>query len=303
MSNGGSPYVELIFELGELDADSAAAACEACGAIAITFTAADAAPVLEPLPGEFRLWTQSRVLALFCCDSAEPDGGRRLTQMLANALQLPPSRVSMRLVADKLWEREWLKDFHAMRFGERLWICPHHETIAAAGAVVVYLDPGLAFGTGTHATTRLCLEWLEAHVTAAARVIDYGCGSGILALAALRLGAARAFCFDIDPQALIASADNARANALEDRLEVCADADLLPVAVDILVANILAAPLCALAARFASLVRPGGALVLAGLMEDEGFEVTRANDACFDMQPCGQRAGWVALAGRRREHC
>jgi ribosomal protein L11 methyltransferase len=297
-----APYVELIFELGELAADTAAAACEACGAIAVTFTAANAPPVLEPLPGELRLWSATRVHALFSCNAEHPSGDSP-ARALAGALGLPRARLATRLVADKVWEREWLKDFAAMRFGTRLWVCPHHETVADAAAAVVYLDPGLAFGTGTHATTRLCLEWLEQHLTPGARVIDYGCGSGILALAAIKLGAAHAFCFDIDPQALIATADNAHANAIAAQLSVCADAALLPVASDVLIANILAAPLCALAARFAELVRPGGALVLAGLMEDEAFEVTRANGACFDMQPCGTRAGWVALSGRRREHC
>lgn len=298
----GSPYVELIFALGEIEADAAEAACEACGAIAVTFTAANAPPVLEPLPGEFRLWSATCVRALFFSDKEEIYGAEALARALASALGLPVASLSTRLVADKVWEREWLTDFRAMRFGARLWICPHHETVADAQAAVVYLDPGLAFGTGTHATTRLCLEWLEEHITPGARVIDYGCGSGILALAAVRLGAAHAHCFDIDPQALIATLDNARANALEDQVTVCADAALLPCAVDVLVANILAAPLCALAASFAQLVRPAGALVLAGLMEDEAFEVTRANGACFDMQPCGKRAGWVALSARRREH-
>jgi ribosomal protein L11 methyltransferase len=296
-------YVELTFELGALEADTAQDVCEACGAIAVTFTAASAAPVFEPLPGEFRLWSATRVHALFSCDAQRPGGADTLARALASALAFPLRSFTIRPVADRVWEREWLKDFRAMRFGERLWVCPHHDTVADVAACVVYLDPGLAFGTGTHATTRLCLEWLDAHLTRGARVIDYGCGSGILALAAIKLGAAHAFCFDIDPQALIATADNAHANAIADRVTVCADADLLPEAADVLVANILAAPLCALAARFARLLRPGGALVLAGLMEDEAFEVTRANGACFDMQPCGKRAGWVALSGWRREHC
>jgi len=293
----GAPYVELTFELGALQAETAEAACEACGAIAVTFTAANAPAVLEPLPGEFRLWAATRVHALFATTSANP------ARKLAAALGLPLDTLSTREIADKIWEREWLKDFHATRFGRRLWVSPHHETVCDPGACVVYLDPGLAFGTGTHATTRLCLEWLDEHTTAGAHVIDYGCGSGILALAAIKLGAAHAHCFDIDPQALLATADNARANAIAEQVSVCADAAALPAAADVLVANILAAPLCALAARFGQLVRPGGALVLAGLMEDEAFDVTRANGACFDMQPCGQRAGWVALSGRRREHC
>jgi ribosomal protein L11 methyltransferase len=296
-------YVELLFELGALDADTAQAACEACGAIAVTFTAANATAVFEPLPGEFRLWSATRVHALFACGAQRPGSGDTLARALASALALPLTRFTTRPVADRVWEREWLKDFRAMRFGERLWVCPHHDTVTDAAACVVNLDPGLAFGTGAHATTRLCLEWLDGHLPRGALLIDYGCGSGILALAAIKLGAAHAFCFDIDPQALIATADNARANAIAQQVTVCADADLLPAAADVLVANILAAPLCALAARFARLLRPGGALVLAGLMEDEAFEVTRANGACFDMQPCGKRAGWVALSGWRREHC
>jgi ribosomal protein L11 methyltransferase len=296
-------YVELIFELGELEADTVEAACEACGASAVTFTAANAIAVLEPLPGEFKLWAATRVHALFCRGQERASSCATLKRALSSALALPLTSFTTRQLADKVWEREWLKDFRAMRFGERLWVCPHHDTVADAAACVVYLDPGLAFGTGNHATTRLCLEWLEAHLPSGARVIDYGCGSGILALAAVKLGAAHAFCFDIDPQALIATADNARANAIADQVTVCADAALLPDAADVLVANILAGPLCALAGRFARLLKPGGALLLAGLMEDEAFEVTRANDACFDMQPCAKRAGWVALSGWRREHC
>jgi ribosomal protein L11 methyltransferase len=293
----GAPWVEVTFALGELEADSAYAACVACGAIAVTFTDAGDTPVLEPLPGEFRLWSQTQVCALF--PSEESASGVRA---LGVTLARPAESLHTRIVPEKVWEREWLKDFHALRFGARLWVCPRHERIADPAAAVVYLDPGLAFGTGSHATTALCLEWLEGHVRRGERVIDYGCGSGILALAAIKLGADHAFCFDIDPQALIATADNAQVNGIASQVSVCADAAALPRAADLLVANILAAPLCALAGEFAQLVRPGGTLLLAGLLEDEAHEVTRANDACFHMQPCGTRAGWVALSGRRREH-
>jgi ribosomal protein L11 methyltransferase len=294
-------YVELSFALGELTADAAEAACTACGAIAITFSDAGDTPVLEPAPGEFVLWPATWVRALFPRGTYADDDAA--LHALSRALALPETRIARHVVAEMIWEREWLKDFHAMRFGARLWICPHHERVADAGAAVVLLDPGMAFGTGTHATTALCLEWLDAHLVPAAEVIDYGCGSGILALAAIKLGAARAFCFDIDPQALIAAADNARENKIAAQVRVCASALDLPQSVDLVIANILAGPLCALAARFGELVRPGGTLVVAGLMEDEAHEVTRANHACFDMQPCGKRAGWVALSGRRREHC
>jgi ribosomal protein L11 methyltransferase len=296
-----APLVQITFELGALDAEAAYAACATCGALAVTFSDAGDTPVLEPLPGEFVLWDATCVRALFRSASAAEFAGivRALSAMLAR----PAQALRAQAVPEKPWEREWLKDFHARRFGERLWICPRHETIADAAARVVYLDPGMAFGTGNHATTALCLEWLDAHVAGGERAIDYGCGSGILALAALRLGAAHAFCFDIDPQALIATADNAEVNGIASQVHVCASTTDLPPASDLLVANILASPLCALAGEFARLVRPGGQLLLAGLLEDESHEVTQANSACFHMRPCGKRAGWVALSGRRREHC
>jgi ribosomal protein L11 methyltransferase len=296
-----TPLVEVAFELGGLDADAAYGACVACGAVAVTLSDAGDTPVLEPLPGEVRLWDSTQVRALFPADG--PQAAQGLLRALSVTLGLACETLRLERVPEKAWEREWLKDFHALCFGARLWVCPHHERVADPQAVIVWLDPGMAFGTGTHATTALCLEWLDRHVRGGERVIDYGCGSGILALAAVKLGAAHAHCFDIDPQALIATRDNAADNAIAAHVTPCASAAELPAGVDLLVANILAAPLCALARDFARLVRPGGTLVLAGLLDDEAHEVTRANSACFDMQPCGLRAGWVALSGRRREHC
>jgi ribosomal protein L11 methyltransferase len=296
-----TPLVEVAFELGGLDAEAAYAACVACGAVAVTFSDAGDTPVLEPLPGEVRLWDATAVHALFPAGDARQSAG--LLRALGATLARGTEELHLQAVPEKHWEREWLKDFHAVSFGRRLWVCPHHERVADPDAVVVWLDPGMAFGTGTHATTALCLEWLDRRVEGGERVIDYGCGSGILALAALKLGARAAHCFDIDPQALIATRDNAADNALSARITVCASSTDLPAGVDLLVANILAGPLCALAGEFARLVRPGGTLLVAGLLDDEAHEVTQANSACFDIQPCGLRAGWVALSGRRREHC
>jgi ribosomal protein L11 methyltransferase len=162
------------------------------------------------------------------------------------------------------------------------------------------MDPGLAFGTGTHPTTALCLEWLDAHLVPDSSVIDYGCGSGVLAVAAVRLGAREAHCFDIDPQALIATRDNAQANGLAAHVRIHESADTLPGSVDTLMSNILSGPLCELAPRFASLVRPEGAIVLAGLLQAQVSDVTRAYGACFDMSPFGTREGWSGLSGRRR---
>ncbi|MGH8220553.1 MAG: 50S ribosomal protein L11 methyltransferase [Steroidobacteraceae bacterium] len=294
------PLLELTFELDPLsnEAEEAAleAACFAAGALSVTLTDAADDPVLEPLPGEVRLWPSTRVAALFPADAPLLAASRAV----AAALALPAERIIAREVADRPWEREWLAHSHAMRFGRRLWVAPHHERVAEPGAVVVQLDPGLAFGTGTHPTTALCLEWLDERLEPGARAIDYGCGSGILGLAAAKLGAAEVECFDFDPQALTAAETNAAANGVSDRLRpVARDCDLTPGA-DVLLANILAEPLVALAPRFAELARAGGTLVLAGILTNQGDEVTEAYRAWFDMARFGARDDWVGLAGVRR---
>jgi ribosomal protein L11 methyltransferase len=338
-------YLELSFDLGSLDPQAAEEAAFACGACAVTFVDARDDAVLGPAAGELRLWPATRVKCLFTQEQDLPG----LPGALGAALALDPALIGAQRIADRAWEREWLRDFHALRFGRRLWIRPHHERLSAPGAVVVALDPGLAFGTGTHASTALCLEWLDAHfcgppaaaehsvearsqrldahfcgppaaaehsvearsqrldahfcgppAAAGPCVIDYGCGSGVLALAAVKLGARAAHCFDIDAQALIATADNARANGIGSQVHVHEHPATLPVRADLLLANILAAPLCALVSCFAALLRPGGEVVLAGLMAHEAADVTEAYAACFDVVPFGERDGWVGLAGRRR---
>jgi ribosomal protein L11 methyltransferase len=291
-----SEFLELSFALGELNPDSAESACFEIGASAVTFADAADDPVLEPLPGEVRLWRDTTLTALFAHPADAPELARRLGQ----ALNITPERIGARHVADRAWEREWLRDFHAMRFGERLWVCPHHEEVSAAHAVVLRLDPGLAFGTGTHASTALCLTWLDAHLTPGARVIDFGCGSGILAVAAALLGAAEVHAFDIDPQALSATAENAAANGVACRVQVHALPGTLPQATDVLLANILAGTLCGLAPQFAQGVTPGGAVVLAGILEPQVPEVTAAYTPWFDVSRFGARDGWAALSGRRR---
>jgi ribosomal protein L11 methyltransferase len=289
-------FLELIFELGALAAEGAEAACFACGASAVTFSDAHDDPVLEPAPGEVRLWPATRVRCLFAAQPREP-----LRRALAAALGREPRDIETRALADRVWEREWLKDFHALRFGHRLWVCPRHESVSDPQAVVVRLDPGLAFGTGTHPTTALCLTWLDGALAPGTCVIDYGCGSGVLALAAAKLGAAEVHCFDIDPQALTATRDNAAANAVSSCLTVHDTPATLPGGADVLLANILATPLCSLARSFAALLRPGGTVVLAGLMAHEAADVTAAYAPCFDVSAFGVRDGWVVLVGARRQ--
>jgi len=333
-------FLELSFDLGALGADAAESAAFECGAFAVTFVDARDDPlshcaksVFEPAPGAMPLWPVTRVKCLFA-NAAAPgvNAPATVAAALAATVGIDASQIEAQTLVDRPWEREWLKDFHAMRFGRRLWVCPNHERVSAPDAVIVALDPGLAFGTGTHASTALCLEWLDAHLsdspapaehfgerqakgldthlsdspapaehfTRGMRVIDYGCGSGVLGIAAARLGAAEVHAYDIDPQALIATADNARANEVQTRLQVHASAAALPSGTDVLLANILAAPLCLLAPRFAALLRPGGQVVLAGLMSHEAADVTAAYAACFDVVRFGERDGWACLAGRRR---
>ena len=294
------PFLELTFDLDPLSRDdeeqAVEAACFAAGALSVTLSDAADDPVLEPLPGEVRLWPRTRVAALFPAGTAPLETARAVAESLA----VPLARILAREVADRPWEREWLAHFHAMSFGRRLWVAPHHESVAEPGAVVVRLDPGLAFGTGTHPTTALCLEWLDERLEAGAHVIDYGCGSGILGVAAAKLGAAQVACFDIDPQALLATGANAAANGVADRLRVAARDSDLAVGADVLLANILAEPLKMLAPRFAALVRVGGAVVLAGLLATQADEVTEAYRTWFDMARFGARDDWVGLTGVRR---
>lgn len=291
------PFVSLTFELGTLGAEQVEETCFATGALSVTLTDCGDDPVLEPAPGEVRLWPATRVQALY----AEGTDVAAVKAVLSSSLGVAPEKVEHAEIADRAWEREWLRDFHALRFGRRLWVTPHHEEVTEPGAIVVRLDPGLAFGTGTHPTTALCLEWLDAHLQPGQRVIDYGCGSGILAIAALKLGAKEASCFDIDPQALIATRDNAEANGVLDKVLICQADSELPQQVDVVLANILSGPLCTLAPRLAELVKPGGFVVLAGLMQHEAAEVTEAYNAWFDIRPFGAREDWVCLTGSRRE--
>jgi ribosomal protein L11 methyltransferase len=294
-------YLELSFDLDGLDPDTVESVCRALGSLAVTLSDAGETPVLEPRPGEVRLWSRTRVQALF--DAASADAS--LLLQLATRLGIEPTGLAARAVAERVWEREWLRDFHAMRFGERLWICPHHERVDMADAVVLKLDPGLAFGTGTHASTALCLQWLDAAARARPgglqgyEVIDYGCGSGVLGLAAALLGAARVHAYDIDPQALLATRENAAANGLADRIHLCERAAQLPGGCQLLLANILGSVLKDLRAEFAQLLPAGARLVLAGLLVEEAEEMASAFAKWFDMRQFAQREGWVALSGTR----
>jgi ribosomal protein L11 methyltransferase len=294
------PYLQVHLTSGDLDPESIEDACFAAGAIAVTFADAGDAPILEPAPGATPLWPSVAVAALYAADTPEAP----LAAALRAALGRPDLALRFESLADRVWEREWLKDFRPMRFGTRLWVCPGGQPPPLApgdpAPVVVWLDPGLAFGTGTHATTALCLDWLDGAALAGRRVLDVGTGSGILALAALALGAAAVHAQDLDPQALIATRDNAARNDVRSGLSVAPADAPWGEGYDVVLANILAEPLVELAPRIAAAARPGGAVVLSGLLAAQAEAVAAAYRPWFDMEAPRLRGDWVLLAGRRR---
>jgi len=266
------------------------------GAAAVSMIDAEDNPVLEPAPGETPLWQNTVTLGLFAEQT-------ELGEVIASLRELLPdgatASFATELIEDQDWVRVWLKDCPPLKFGDRLWVVPHEKLgeVNDPDAIVLKLDPGLAFGTGTHPTTALCLEWLTRQDLKGKTVLDFGCGSGILAIAALILGAEKAVCVDIDPQALTATADNAQQNGVADRVQMCLAADFVPFPADFVVANILANPLMALASQLASSIRQGGRIVLAGLLERHAEEVREAYAPWFDFEQDGQREGWTRLAG------
>jgi ribosomal protein L11 methyltransferase len=272
------------------------------GACSITLTDAGDVSVLEPAPGETPLWPAMRITGLYPVD-ADFDALRAdLRQTLAIAT-LPPHEVTE--LEDRDWEREWLRDFGPMQFGSRLWICPGDSDAADVGAVEVRLDPGLAFGTGTHPTTALCLEWLDGLDLDNKTILDYGCGSGVLAIAALRLGSMHALAMDIDPQAIMATRANAARNHVSDRLRLVDSAEQVDGIFDVVVANILAGPLIQLAESIAAHVAGGCMLALSGILSEQIDDVLGAYRPWieFDEPVCRQQGGqtWARLTGRRIE--
>lgn len=271
---------------------------EETGALSVTFLDAQDTPVFEPLPGETRLWGDTDILALY---DAETDTAQVLAQIKASGMLDEQFAYKVEQLEDKDWEREWMDNFHPMQFGQRLWICPSWREIPDPDAVNVMLDPGLAFGTGTHPTTALCLEWLEALDLAGKTVIDFGCGSGILAIAAIKLGASKVIGIDIDPQALQASRENAKRNGVEDLLEL-----FLPqnqpenLQADVVVANILAGPLRELSPVIQSLVKPQGLLAMSGVLDTQAEDVSGYYCNTFDLDPIAEQCEWCRISGRKK---
>src|SRR5210317_72221 len=209
-------------DLDSLDPDTVEDIFIRLGAASVTLSDAGDNPVLEPAPGETPLWSHTRITGMFPGDT-DMDAFRKGLLGALGVAELPDHHIEE--LADRAWEREWLKDFGAMKFGKRLWICPTGQAVEADDAVIVHLDPGLAFGTGTHPTTAMCLDWLDGIDLSGKSLLDYGCGSGVLAIAALKLGAASATGMDIDPQAVLATQQNAADNGVAANLRVIGSPD------------------------------------------------------------------------------
>jgi ribosomal protein L11 methyltransferase len=266
------------------------------GALSVTLEDAGDMPLLEPAPGEMPLWHATRVIALFS-DTIDRDGITDSLALSADGGELNPV---FETLPDREWSRVWMDDWQPLRFGRRLWVAPLEAELDEPGAVVLRLDPGLAFGTGTHATTALCLEWLDALDPSGTTVLDYGCGSGILAIAALKLGAARAHGVDIDPQALEATASNAETNGVGDRVTTSQPDEPMQGPYDIVVANILAGPLMQSAGAIAEMQEPGGRIALAGVLAEQAEDVIAAYERWYHLEIRGEREEWVRIEGTRR---
>lgn len=287
---------QFVMDLDSLDAERVEHAFASLGALSITLSDAADDPVLEPAPGETPLWPNTKLTALFTADT-DFESLRVGLKNLLEVDELPGHSVEE--LADRVWEREWQKDFAPMQFGRRLWIAPASIAVSARDAIVVKLDPGLAFGSGSHPTTALCLEWLEQAALHDRSVLDLGCGSGILAIAAAKLGAAQVHAVDIDLQAITATRQNALANGVGDKIVTGNEVsdDLAPF--DIIVANILAGTLIDQAESICSWLKPGGSLVLSGILSGQTDNVADAYRHSIDFETPAFLDEWARLAGTR----
>lgn len=290
-------WIQLSLEAGDVDPERLSAFFEQQGALSVTFEDCADQPIFEPEIGTTPLWSATRLTALYE-DNTDLTGLRK--QMSDVFGQTVTDRMMVQTLEDRDWEREWLDQFKPMPFGKHLWVCPAGQLPEHADhPVIIDLDPGLAFGTGTHPTTALCLQWLDQQPPQNLSVLDYGCGSGILGIAALKLGAESVESVDIDRQALWASEQNARRNRVDGSFHTCLPEELPTQQFDLLLANILANPLIELAPTLAGYVREDGVVVLSGILSAQAQAVRAAYAPWFEMDEPVQLDDWIRLVGTR----
>ncbi len=291
------PWLQLKFETHPKQAERLSELMEAAGASAVMMQDAADQPLFEPPPGATPLWNQILISGLFEADANIKHILADIEQALEDA---PLPNWTLNPLEDKDWIRAWMDDYQPMCFGEKLWIVPSTFSPPDPDAVNILLDPGLAFGTGTHPTTAMCLRWLDAHPPVDQDIIDFGCGSGILAIAACRLGAHSALAVDNDPQALLATRDNAQLNKVSAQIQVFLPDDSPASRVPLLLANILAGPLHVLAPQFSEQVLPAGHIVLSGIIESQAENLMLCYQPWFEMSVYRQEEEWICLQGIKR---
>lgn len=287
------PFYELTLPVTAAQAKPLEAIITDLGAVAITFQDDSNAPIYEPLPGETPLWDFLKLTALF----DNQDSLRRTRKFLTS--HLPSVEIIATQLEDEIWERKWMDHFKPMAFGANSWVIPDGFEPVNPDAVNLYLDPGLAFGTGTHATTALCLQWLDRHDVRGQHWVDFGCGSGILAVMALLQGAEKVICVDIDDQAIAATRQNAEKNKVAEGIEIVS-----PEAIDSIrrqdgvLANILAAPLKQLRPAFVTMLKPGGHIVLSGILSEQQNDLCEEYAQSFIDIECQNLDDWVRVNAR-----
>ncbi|MCH9674186.1 MAG: 50S ribosomal protein L11 methyltransferase [Gammaproteobacteria bacterium] len=287
-------WLRLSIPVAQDQAESLSDALEAAGALAVSFEDAGDDPQFEPQVGATPLWVETVVTGLF---SPGTSADEVLGPLRGNFPGTELAREDQ-LTEDELQQRT-MQNAEPLLIGNRIWVGPHGAQVPSARDIVIRLAPGLAFGTGRHPTTAMCLAALEQYVRADSTVVDYGCGSGILAIGAIRLGARAAWAFDLDPQALISTETNAADNGVSAAIEVVDSAHKLPEQVDLIAANILAKPLISLSKEFAKMLAEGGTVLLSGLLADQREEVTTAFSPWFDFDPPVMQEGWAMVGAVR----
>ena len=292
MTSTSPTWLQVQVRVEAEHADAAESTLFDAGASAVTLLDAEDHPVHEPAPGEIPLWPDVIVQGLF---EADPERDAIVRALIAAGLVDNPTAISFEPLADQDWERAWMDDYQPIRFGESLWICPSHVEPDPDWPLVIRLDPGLAFGSGTHPTTAMCLEWVDRNPVEGQTVVDYGCGSGVLAIACALKGAQEVVAIDHDPQALVATLDNAERNGVGERIERLRPEDFQPGSAQLVLANILASPLVELADTLVGCCQPGGSLVLSGILAEQADGVIAAYSETCTLVDQARSGDWVRL--------
>ena len=289
-------WIQLSLQIAERQAEQASDLFSEAGAVSVSYENAGDYPLFQVGTDEVGLWQTVKVVGLF---AAEIDVEQVELILSSQLEEIESLNWQYEQLDDQVWEVAWKDHFQPMRFGERLWVCPTGAQLPSDNAVCIRMDPGLAFGTGTHPTTALCLEWLDSQRLEGMIVVDYGCGSGVLGIAAAMLGAEQVWAVDIDPDAVDASMDNAEKNLVTDKVSVCLSEDFQMQKADVVLANILANPLIELKSHLRDMLVTQGKLVLSGILENQADKIVQQYESDFRFGETTEVDGWVRLVGRK----